>query len=45
MGDLKTHSNLWNPSSWRDFTIRQQPEYKDLQKLEQCLQQVTEMIS
>ena len=25
--------NNWNPSSWRDFPIKQQPTYKDLEKL------------
>ena len=23
----------WNPSSWRDFPIKQQPTYNDLEKL------------
>ncbi len=25
--------NNWNPSSWRDFPIKQQPTYQDLEKL------------
>ena len=25
--------NNWNPSSWRDFPIKQQPTYNDLEKL------------
>ncbi len=25
----------WSPSSWRDFPIKQQPEYKDLEKLKE----------
>ena len=25
--------NNWNPSSWRDFPIKQQPQYDDLEKL------------
>jgi len=25
--------NTWNPSSWRDFPIKQQPTYTDLEKL------------
>ena len=25
--------NNWNPSSWRDFPIKQQPTYADLEKL------------
>ncbi len=25
--------NNWNPSSWRDFPIKQQPTYTDLEKL------------
>jgi len=25
--------NTWNPSSWRDFPIKQQPAYEDLKKL------------
>ena len=25
--------NNWNPSSWRDFPIKQQPTYGDLEKL------------
>lgn len=25
---------IWNPTSWRDFPIKQQPIYKDLEKLE-----------
>jgi 3-deoxy-7-phosphoheptulonate synthase len=25
--------NTWNPSSWRDFPIKQQPIYTDLEKL------------
>ena len=25
--------NNWNPSSWRDFPIKQQPTYEDLEKL------------
>ena len=25
--------NNWNPGSWRDFPIKQQPTYNDLEKL------------
>ena len=25
--------NIWTPSSWRDFPIKQQPTYNDLEKL------------
>ena len=25
--------NNWNPSSWRDFPIKQQPTYNNLEKL------------
>ena len=24
--------NNWNPTSWRDFPIKQQPTYNDLEK-------------
>ncbi len=26
-------SNIWTPNSWRDFPIKQQPNYEDLKKL------------
>ena len=26
-------SNIWTPSSWRDFPIKQQPTYEDIKKL------------
>jgi 3-deoxy-7-phosphoheptulonate synthase len=29
--------NNWNPSSWRDFPIKQQPTYNDLEKLKKTL--------
>jgi hypothetical protein len=33
----------WSPSSWRNFPIKQQPEYPDQQKLEAALQKVSTM--
>ena len=30
----------WNPDSWKNLKISQQPEYNDLEKLEQTINKV-----
>ncbi len=41
MNTPTTASHAWNPSSWRTFPIKQQPEYSDQEKLKASLQKVS----
>ena len=36
--------NNWNPNSWRDFPIKQQPTYNDLEKLLEAYAEVLPLL-
>lgn len=35
---MRTKTTNWTPSSWKDFPVKQQPQYKDLEELGRALE-------